>query len=272
MQQHGDGPGHQSPAGLINHGLAWNTATMSIVQASCDKWATTLTGFLTHPDVSEISFTSPESGEPAGSLTITEGSTASGARVRVVDTRLLIPALGLDATMVHAFAPSESTSPHLLSDLATKHRPTPDGGTEMTWHFHVDLMPRVDLIIDPEFIDAVYPSLTQAHTSAYAIEGMMPIAVPHRLRSLASPWLIGAIVRPTDEVVTRELFTTYANRWHELVNNPPLVADPASQRERDIKHRATMFNNDTDPVWQNLAKLVGQADTDTLLAAIRNPV
>ena len=130
---------------------------MSIVQASCDKWATTLTGFLSQPEVSAISFTSPESGETAGSLTITEGSTRSGARVRVVDTRLLIPALGLDAAMVHAFAPSESTSPHLLSDLATMHDPTPDGGTEMTWHFHVDLMPRVDLITAPEFIDAVYP-------------------------------------------------------------------------------------------------------------------
>ena len=84
-------------------------------------------------------------------------------------------------------------------------------------------MPRVDLITAPEFIDAVYAPLTQAHTSAYAIKGMKPIAVPHRLRSLASPWLIGAIVRPTDEVATRDLFTTYANRWHELVNEPPLV-------------------------------------------------
>jgi hypothetical protein len=33
-----------------------------------------------------------------------------------------------------------------------------------------------------------------------------------------------------------------------------------------------MFNDETDPVWQHMAKLVGQADTDTLLAAIRNPV
>lgn len=245
---------------------------MSIVQASCDKWATTLAGFLTQSEVSAIPFTSPETAEPAGSLTITEGSTRSGARVRVVDTRLVIPALGLDAAMIHAFAPSESTSPHLLSDLATMHDPTPDGGTEITWHFHVDLMPRVDLITAPEFIDAVYPPLTQTHKNAYAIKGMKPIAVPHRLRSLASPWLIGAIVRPTDEVVTRDLFTTYANRWHELVNNPPLVSDPAVQRERDIQHRATMFNDETDPVWQHMAKLVGKADTDRLLAAIRNPV
>ena len=245
---------------------------MSIVQASCDKWATTLSGFLSDPDVTTISFASPETGDPAGSLTITEGEVASGASVRIVDTRLVVPALGLDAAMVHAFSPSESTSPHLLSDLATMHDPMPSGETELTWHFHVDLMPRVDLVTHPEFIDAVYPPLTDTYKGAYAIEGMKPIAVPHRLRSLTSPWLIGAIVHPADEEVTRSLFTTYATRWHELVLSQPLSADPAAQRERDIQHRAAMFNNNTDPVWQHMATLVGKTDTDALLAAIRNPV
>ena len=245
---------------------------MSIVQPTCDSWAATLSAFLTQSQVDRTDFVSPESGKPAGSLTVSEGFTSSGAKVRIVDTRLFIADLGLDAAMIHAFAPSQSTSPHLLSDLATMQDPTDDGQRRTTWHFHVDLMPRVDLVTAPEFIDAVYPPITQAYNDAYAIADMLPIAVPHRLRSLASPWLVGAIVLPTDNVATSQAFNAYAKQWHELVNSPPLVSDPEIQRATDIAHRGAMFNDETDPVWQHLAKLVGQTDTNKVLAAIRNPV
>ena len=120
--------------------------------------------------------------------------------------------------------------------------------------------------------DSLLTGQLEPTNDAYAIADMLPIAVPHRLRSLASPWLVGAIVLPTDNVATSQAFTAYAKHWHELVNSPPLVSDPVIQRARDIAHRGAMFNDETDPVWQHLAKLVGQTDTNKVLAAIRNPV
>lgn len=195
-----------------------------------------------------------------GSLQVFQGD------LTIVDSRLTLPTSGIDSVMLHAFAPSGGTSPHLLSDLAV----LPDG----RWHFHVDLLPRVDLVATPSYLDEVYPPLTAAHDRAYAIEGSTPISLPLRLRALSSPWLIGVVASPHDEPALTEIFGTYTRRWAHLLNQPPataMVVDPESQVARDRQHRAALFDDATDPVWSFVAATVGHEATATLLDAVRTP-
>jgi len=238
------------------------------VQRLADRWSSALIAPLVDPRVAARTFTLTESGDVVGSLRVVDGALGdSAALVRVVDTRLTIAHLGIDSVMLHAFSPSSSTSPHLLSDLAEL---TTDGRTE--WHFHVDLMPRIDLVSSPDQIDATYTPLTASYESVHAIEGMRPITIPPQLRALSSGWLIGAIVRPSNAPSIDAVFADYSQRWRFLVAQPPKLAratDPLVQAERDRTHRATLFDPTTDIVWEFLADLIGQDDVDAVIAAVK---
>jgi hypothetical protein len=179
----------------------------------------------------------------------------------VVDVRLTLPSAGIDSLMLHAFAPSSTASPHFLSDLAV----LADG----TWHFHVDLVPRVDAVHEPASLEAQAP-MTGWADHAYALPGAAPIAIPRRLRALSSPWLVGVIVdeQQVDELTA--IHEAYAGRFHELLAAPLATAMSAEGLvQRDRAHRAALFDDATDPVWSFLAEHVGQEPVDRILALVR---
>ena len=244
---------------------------MSALQELADRWARHLTSQIENPEQERTPFVSPETGADVGSLTVTTGR-IGGQPVRIVDTRLIVPSTGINAVMLHAFAPAATTSPHLLSDNATAQDPSPDGGRRTTWHFHVDLMPRVDPVVDPDYLAKVHQTLTPVYRAAYNLPGSLPIAIPHRLRALASPWIIGTIVEPLEADALNNAWRAYADRWCALVADPPMPADPDAQIARDTAHRAAMFDSSTDPVWEHLAVMIGRSSTDAVLSAIREPV
>jgi len=238
---------------------------MNSLQEVADAWAAPLLGLLREPETTTTSFTSTSTGAHLGSLVCSTGD-VGGRTVMVVDTRLVIPDLGIDSVMLHAFSPGDTSAPHLLSDLAEL---TSDGRTE--WHFHVDLMPRVDVVEELDYLTAVYVPLTAAYDAAYAIDGMRPIAVPPRLRSLTSGYLVGVVVRPDQFADIDPVFDAYAQRWQDLLIAPPLVTSTAGElASRDQVHRAAMFDPRTDIVWDFLADIIGRAEVDAILEAIRS--
>jgi hypothetical protein len=186
------------------------------------------------------------------------------AAVTIVDSRLRIPSQGIDSVMLHAFSPSGSTSPHLLSDLAVM--------SDGRWHFHVDLMPRVDLVTSSDYLDTVYPPLTASFERAHAIDTSEPIPLPLRLRALSSPWIVGVIAPGTAAEVLTGVHQDYVTRWTSLVASPP-AADaswtPDALAARDQRHRATLFDDATDPVWSFVSGIVGADAASMLLDAVR---
>jgi hypothetical protein len=195
-------------------------------------------------------------GEPCGSLRVVRG------RIAVVDTRLVLPTLGIDSVMLHAFAPGSSASPHLVSDLAA----LPDG----RWHFHVDLLPRTDAVLDAEHVFGVYPPLDEAWAAARAIEGSSLIDIPRPLRALSSAWIVGQVVGPDDEAAIDAVFRTYAQRFDDLVAHPPPASlSPDELRARDQAHRGRLFHASTDIVWDVLEGLIGTDAVNDILDAVR---
>jgi hypothetical protein len=207
--------------------------------------------------VEEVHFHRIDNGKACGGLRVYEGT------ARVIDSRLTLDDLGIDSVMVHAFAPSTSTSPHLLSDLACM----PDG----RWHFHVDLLPRVDLMTHPDYLDGVYPPLEEHFLTATGLPGSEPMAVPRRLRALGSAWLVGVVAAATDEPVLTDTHNFYVQRFLDLLAAPPEPVNAASQIERDRAHRRSLFDQATDPVWDVLNGIIGKDSVDGILEAIRTP-
>jgi hypothetical protein len=207
--------------------------------------------------VDEVAFHRVDSGSACGGLRVYEGA------ARVIDSRLTLDDVGIDSVMVHAFAPSTTTSPHLLSDLACM----PDG----RWHFHVDLLPRVDLMTHPDYLDGVYPPLEQHFLAATGLPGSEPMAVPRRLRALGSAWLVGVVAAASDEPVLTDTHDHYAQRFLDLLDDPPEPVDPDQQIARDRAHRRSLFDEATDPVWDVLNGIIGKVSVDGILEAIRAP-
>jgi hypothetical protein len=226
------------------------------VQSWCDERAAALVRRLDADLVATHSFTGVD--DAYGTLTVHHG------RATIVDSRLTIPSHGVDSVMLHAFAPSGSSTPHLLSDLA--------GLADGHWHFHVDLLPRVDLVQDTSYLDEVFPPLTPSRDQAYGLPGAALIPIPLRLRALASAWLVGVIGAPHDAEAFTQVHSAYVDRFIDLLDNPPEVAlAPERLRERDAVHRAALFDAATDIVWDVLTELIGADAVGEILAAVRTP-
>lgn len=230
---------------------------MIAVQAWSDLRVANLVARTDAALVSQTHFHRLDTGRPCGGISVYEGSS------RIVDSRLSLDDLGIDSVMVHAFAPSTSTSPHLLSDLACM----PDG----RWHFHVDLLPRVDLMTHPDYLDGVYPPLESAFLAATGLPGSEPMPVPRRLRALGSAWLVGVIAAATDEPVLTSTHDHYTDHFLALLADPGVGAEASAQVERDRAHRRSLFDEATDPVWDVLNGIIGTASVDDLLDTIRAP-
>jgi hypothetical protein len=226
------------------------------VQEWADARAAHLIRLLNAHQVDTRTFTGVD--DAHGTLTVHHG------RATLVDARLWIPAHGVDSVMQHAFAPSGSSTPHLVSDLA--------GLADGRWHFHVDLLPRVDVVRDTDYLDHVFRPLTAVHDQAYELPGSTPIPLPLRLRALASSWLVGVVGGSDDAAAFARVHDSYVARFIELLDHPPTVAlSPAELRGRDAAHRAALFDAATDEVWEVLIDFVGADAVNEILSAVRTP-
>ncbi|WP_216893108.1 hypothetical protein [Nocardia alni] len=221
--------------------------TESLPAALSERVLATLTLALGLDTVEDRPLTSPIAPEPVGRLRVLRG----GPIDKAVTVDLVVPPLGLDSHMVFAFTRSDSAVPHFTLDSVF-------GGY---FAMHLDLIPRVDLAVHLDYLDAVFGPLTGLLAEAWAMDGLSPAAIGPRQRALMSPWML--VCRAT-ETAFRALDDTvdgYLRHWLGLVDKgvPDVEADLAS---RDAAQRANLFSPEVDPVWAQVDRLIGAEQTE----------
>jgi hypothetical protein len=175
----------------------------------------------------------------------------------------------MDTHQVYAYTAADSAVPHLFLDSAIS--PNTDG----TFHFGLDLIPRVDLGANLDYSEAVYGPVTEARAEALSQPGVMGVPSLGPLQwSIRSPWMAAAIVAPDDLRKLGSIVDVYVDHWLGLMNNGlpagiVTAAETAILDARDRRNREAMFSPRTNPVWGLLDKLVGpdvaQAMKDVLI-------
>ena len=200
-------------------------------------------------EVKNIPLTSPMMPEPVGSVRVFSGEKLSKA----VYIGMSVPFIKLDSHMIFAFTKTDSAIPHFTLDSVNN---------DATFAFHLDLIPRVDLGANLEYIDAVYDGLTETFEASGKIEGLSKAHLNPRQLAVMSPWML---VNRAEKGAFEKIFASvdfYLNHWFSLVENGisediTKQFSPESLAERDRKNREIVFNPDVDKVWTQVDRLVG---------------
>lgn len=182
---------------------------------------------------------------PVGDMRIFKGEAVR----KVVYIGMTVPQIGLDSHMIFAFTPPESAVPHFTLDSVMN---APD------FAFHLDLIPRVDLGADLDYINAVYAPLNETYEAAGKIEGLKPARLGPTQYAIMSAWML--VYRANAEAfeAIQSPVDGYLNHWFGLVENGVSVqADSAALAERDQRNRAIIFNPAVDRVWAQVDRLLG---------------
>ena len=185
------------------------------------------------------------------------GSSPATDGVRVVYSVLAVDDFGMDTHQIYAFTPASRALPHLFLDTAIS--PNTDG----TFHFGLDLVPRVDLGVSLDYSEAVYGPVTEARAEALGRPGVMSVPSIGPLQwSIRSPWMVAAIVRPEDLNGLATSWTptsTSGSSWcrRACPRRRPPTPPGVDLAARDARSRAAIFSPRTNPVWGFLDRLVG---------------
>lgn len=200
-------------------------------------------------EVETIPLTSPMMPEPVGKVQVFSGEKISKA----VYIGMSVPFIKLDSHMIFAFTDKDSAIPHFTLDSVNN---------DTTYAFHLDLIPRVDLGANLEYIDAVYGGLSEEFERASQIEGLSKAHLNPRQLAVMSPFML---VNRAETEAFKKIFDSvdvYLKHWFSLVENgidketekKIFAADFA---ERDKRNREIIFNPEVDKVWSQVDRLVG---------------
>ena len=200
-------------------------------------------------EVEMIALSSPMMPEPVGSVRVFAGEKLSKA----VYIGMSVPFIKLDSHMVFAFTKTDSAIPHFTLDSVNN---------DTTFAFHLDLIPRVDLGANLEYIDAIYGDLTEEFERANQIEGLTKAHLNPRQLAVMSPWML---VNRAEAEAFKKIFDSvdfYLEHWFSLVENglDEGISDRFSAEylaERDRRNREIIFNPQVDKVWAQVDRLVG---------------
>jgi hypothetical protein len=192
-----------------------------------------------------IPLTSPMMPEPVGKVQIFSGDKISKA----VYIGMSVPFIKLDSHMIFAFTDKDSAIPHFTLDSVCN---------DSSYAFHLDLIPRVDLGANLEYIDAVYGDLSEEFERAGQIEGLSKAHLNPRQLAVMSPWML---VNRAEKEAFEKIFDSvdfYLKHWFSLVENGVDVEIFAENlAERDRRNREIIFNPEVDKVWAQVDRLVG---------------
>ena len=200
-------------------------------------------------EVETIPLISPMMPEPVGSVRVFSGEKLSKA----VYIGMCVPFIKLDSHMVFAFTKADSALPHFTLDSVSN---------DTTFAFHLDLIPRVDLGANLEYIDAIYGDLTDEFEKVSQIEGLTKAHLNPRQLAIMSPWML--VNRANEEAFKKigDSVNFYLEHWFSLVKNG--IGENIEHQfsaeyltERDRKNREIVFNADVDKVWAQVDRLVG---------------
>jgi len=184
-----------------------------------------------------------------GCVRVFKGETLS----RLVTCSIVVPAIGLDSHMLFAFTPAESPIPHFTLDSVR-------AGDHCA--FHLDLIPRLDLGANLQYMDEAFTPLTDILKEAEDIEGLTPAQLDPRQYAVMSPWMF--VSRATDEAFGKidAPVGKYLDHWFALVEKG--ISEAATQAvtqenivERDARNKAIIFDPEVDKVWHQISGLIG---------------
>ncbi len=158
----------------------------------------------------------------------------------------------------HVFAPSRSLVPHLAVEWAG----SVDDGVERV-RLLVDLLPRIDLAVNLDYVDEIYQPLSRLHRDAADIPDIVIVRVPPRRAVAMSPWRLAASVPAGSVGEFRTIVDGYLDHWMAIntggVGSPvdPLASDQARLVQHDRFHRNALFDADSDPYWERVDRWLG---------------
>jgi len=195
--------------------------------------------------------------------------------VELIAIELMIPIMGLFVERLYGFSPPSSSVPHLVAET----RPTEQRRITM---LSLDLLPRVDLAVNPAYVEMVYGPLDSeldASAERVTTEGddiFAPLLkTPRRRRVLASPWATAVVLgNGLLEMHEKALLRAYMNRWETLLDAGDEGPDgldlcSPSRVARDRLLREGLADERQDRFWVDLRSLCGDAQTSAAQAFVR---
>jgi len=165
------------------------------------------------------------------------------------------PPAGLDSHMLFAFTDQNSLVPHFTVDSVK---------VQDYFAFHLDLIPKIDLGSNINYLNEAFQPLTGIFDEASRIEGLIKADLSPRQKALMSPWMLAyraneSAFRKIEGAVER-----YFQHWSSLLKagfSDQVVAsiDGRSIATRDIKNRAAIFSPEIDPVWNKITPMIGES-------------
>ena len=192
-----------------------------------------------------ITLTNERMPQPVGACRLFTG----GPVAKLVYIGLTVPFINLDSHMIFAFTAPGSAVPHFTLDSVF-------GGDHFA--FHLDLIPRVDLGVNLEYINAALQPLTDEFQAVKQIEGLSPAHLSPRQYAIMSPWMLAYRADETAFAAIEKSVNVYLDHWFTLAENGLATeASTEALAERDRRNRAILFSPEVDPVWEKVDRLVG---------------
>ncbi len=225
-------------------------------KALSDRTLAALAGIEELTTVREKDLLGPLSPDPVGTLHVLRGDRIA----KVVRIGLTVEAIGMDSHMIFAFTAADSPVPHFTLDSVKA------GGYLA---YHIDLVPRADLGAQLAYMDAVFQPLTPVYEEVRERFGPSTAAIGPRQHAVMSPWML---VNRADEEHFQQIgayLDRYFEHWRDLlVKGVPEEAwaglTGTGLVARDARNRAALFSPEVDPVWANVARLVGGEQAEEL--------
>jgi hypothetical protein len=151
--------------------------------------------------------------------------------------------------MLFAFTAPDSAVPHFTLDSVF-------GGEHFA--FHLDLIPRVDLGVNLDYINAALHPLTDEFQAVKQLEGLSPAHLSPRQYAIMSPWMLAYRANEAAFAAIEKSVNVYLDHWFNLAENGLATETTAEAlAERDRRNRAILFSPEVDPVWEKVDRLVG---------------
>ncbi len=226
---------------------------------------------LSHHTLARIQnqFGMTEIGSPFKALTSQMGSVGEcrlfrGESVaKMVYISMTVEAFGLDSHMIFAFTSPDSPVPHFTLDSVLM---------QEGFAFHLDLIPRVDLGANLDYIMEVFTPLDAVFADAAAIEGLTPARLGPTQYAIMSPWMLAYRANAEAFDAIQAPVSQYLEHWFRLVDSSVTDAGYSTDQlaERDQANRHAVFNPKVDKVWAQVDRLLGEDVSRELQQILKN--
>jgi hypothetical protein len=172
---------------------------------------------------------------------------------RVVTCSMVVAPMQLDSHMLFAFTPGDSAIPHFTLDSVS-------AGEHFA--FHLDLIPRLDLGANLDYMKAAFAPLTEAYEKGSAVDGLSRAHLSPMQLAIMSPWMLANRATESAFADIEATVDAYQAHWLDLMRDG--IADElhggtsaAALQERNLRNKRIIFDPEIDAVWNRITPLIG---------------